>query len=95
MRLFVAATLMTTLAGMPLAAQAGGNGGDRQAAGGGFMSSYISDPYHDPRSSFSQLRGTGQILGQPMVSEGAGLRASPRMIVEPHWAVGSSAPRGR
>ncbi|MBE7245768.1 MAG: hypothetical protein INR63_12505 [Actinomycetospora chiangmaiensis] len=76
----------------PLAAQAGeGGGGSRQAAGGGHMSSYISDPYHDPRSLHSQRHGTGQILGAPMLHERAGA-AMVRRPVEPHWASGI-APR--
>ena len=95
MNRLVVAALMVAVVGLPFAAQAGGNGGDRQAAGGGFMSSYISDPYHDPRSTYSQHRGTGQILGQPMTSENAGIRAPQRSILAPQWANGSIAPRGR
>ncbi|MCJ2085103.1 hypothetical protein MKK88_03725 [Methylobacterium sp. E-005] len=75
----------------PLAAQAGeGGGGSRQVAGGGHMSSYVSDPHHDPRSLHSQRRGTGQILGAPMLHERAG--AAMVRPVEPHWASGI-APR--
>ena len=74
---------------MPLAAQAGeGGGGSRQVAGGGHMSSYISDPHHDPRSLHSQRMGTGQIFGAPMLHERAGA-ALVRRPVEPHWASGA------
>ncbi|GJE31471.1 hypothetical protein [Methylobacterium oxalidis] len=62
--------------------------GSRQPAGGAHMSSFVHHPYHDPRSLHSQRRSTGQILGQPMLSERAGMhRGSPR-LVEPHWASG-------
>lgn len=68
---------------LPIAAQADGGGGDRQPAGGGFMSSYVASPYHDPRSQVSQRAGTGQIQGQPMVAErGKGVERGGR------WAVG-------
>nr|WP_245516444.1 MULTISPECIES: hypothetical protein [Methylobacterium] len=62
--------------------------GSRQPAGGAHMSSFVHHPEHDPRSLYSQRRATGQILGQPMLSERAGAhRAAPR-VVEPHWASG-------
>ncbi|AWI89587.1 hypothetical protein C0214_15765 [Methylobacterium sp. DM1] len=86
---------------LPIAAQAeGGGSGSRQQAGGAFMSSYVDDPYHDPRSVRSQRLGTGQILGAPMLSENAGAKggvartAVRRGTVEPHWAAGT-APRRR
>lgn len=68
------------------AALADGGDGSRQAAGGGFMSSYVSDPYHDPRSMHSQRRGSGQIQGAPMFHEGAGHHA--RRAVGGSWASG-------
>ncbi|BAQ48499.1 MULTISPECIES: hypothetical protein [Methylobacterium] len=72
-----AAMAVSLLAG---AARADGGGDGRMAAGGAHMSSYVHHPYHDPRSSHSQLRGTGQLLGAPMVAErpkaGPGLRNS-------------------
>ena len=75
---------------MPLAAEAGeGGGGSRQVAGGGHMSSYISDPHHDPRSLHAQRMGTGQILGAPMLHERAGA-ALVRRPVESHWASGTA-----
>ncbi|SDA31926.1 hypothetical protein SAMN02799622_05123 [Methylobacterium sp. UNC378MF] len=82
------------LLGVPLAAQAGeGGGGSRQAAGGGHMSSYVSDPNHDPRSLHSQRSGTGQILGAPMLHDRAGAAVTPGRVVDPHWASGTGEPR--
>jgi hypothetical protein len=68
--------MLTAMAiALPITAQAqDGGSGSRQQAGGGFMSSYVDDPYHDPRSLHSQRMGTGQILGAPMLSENAGRR---------------------
>lgn len=68
--------------------------GSRQAAGGAHMSSYVNDPYHDPRSLYSQRRSTGQILGQPMLSENAGIHAR-RPVAEPHWTSGRTWRRTR
>ncbi|AWB19673.1 hypothetical protein DA075_00930 [Methylobacterium currus] len=65
----VTTTVLVAALALPVAAQAEGGEGSRQAAGGGFMSSYVADPYHDPRSRVSQRDGTGQIQGQPMVAE--------------------------
>jgi hypothetical protein len=81
----VAATLALPLltAG---AARADGGGGGRMPAGGGHMSSYVSDPYHDPRSSHSQRRGSGQLLGAPMMAD-PGTRLLPRGAGMPAWAV--------
>ncbi|GJE45104.1 hypothetical protein [Methylobacterium soli] len=95
MERFVVATSLAVAVGLPVAAQAGGSGGDRQAAGGGFMSPSVSDPYHDPRSIDSQRRGTGQILGQSMTSENAGARTPQRDPIAPRWANGTLPPRGR
>lgn len=98
MNRIVAIAFLTAAVAFPMAAQAEGADGSRQAAGGGFMSSYVDNPYHDPRSRHSQRAGTGQILGQPMLSENAGARPSAtrtavrRDMVEPRWATGS-APR--
>ena len=79
---------------LPLTAQAGeSGGGSRQVAGGGHMSSYISDPHHDPRSLHSQRVGSGQLLGAPMLHDGAGATVSRRGIVDPHWASGSAQRR--
>lgn len=95
MKFFIAAAIFASAAALPLAAQAQGDG-SRQAAGGGFMSSYVNDPYHDPRSLYSQRNGTGQILGQPMLSEGAGVHGlSARDVGEPHWAAGTTRRRAR
>ncbi|WP_345820753.1 hypothetical protein ACN9MF_08065 [Methylobacterium fujisawaense] len=86
--------LLAGLLGAPLAAQAGeGGGGSRQAAGGGHMSSYVSDPHHDPRSLHSQRAGTGQLLGAPMLHERAGTTVARRRAVDPHWASGTVEPR--
>ncbi|MCF4129226.1 hypothetical protein [Methylobacterium sp. SyP6R] len=73
----IAITTVLAVFAVPAAAWAEGGEGSRQAAGGGFMSSYVTGPYHDPRSQFSQRAGTGEIqreilgeiLGQPMVAE--------------------------
>ncbi|SFV09876.1 hypothetical protein SAMN02799631_04971 [Methylobacterium sp. 174MFSha1.1] len=83
MKTIVVTTILATALALPAAARAEGGEGSRQAAGGGFMSSYVSDPYHDPRSHLSQRAGTGQIQGQPMVAErGSGMERAGR------WAVG-------
>lgn len=98
MNRIIAIAFMTAAVAFPVAAQAEGADGSRQAAGGGFMSSYVDSPYHDPRSLHSQRNGSGQILGQPMLSENAGARPSEartavrRGTVQPHWAAGT-APR--
>lgn len=80
---------------LPVAAQAENSGGSRQAAGGAHMSSYVSDPYHDPRSAHSQHHSMGQILGQPMVSENAGAHNVRSRLVEPHWAAATNGRRAR
>ncbi|MEE7506700.1 hypothetical protein MMR14E_27700 [Methylobacterium mesophilicum] len=86
--------LLTGILGAPLAAQAGeGGGGSRQAAGGGHMSSYITDPHHDPRSQHSQRSGSGQLLGAPMVHDRAGATVARGQVVDPHWASGTAEPR--
>lgn len=101
MQRFMAAILFTGVVALPLAAQAEGGDGSRQAAGGGFMSSYVNDPYHDPRSLHSQRAGSGQIQGQPMLSEGAGVhggahsKLSRRNVIDPHWAAGTLPRRAR
>ncbi len=97
----LAAILFTAAAALPMAAQAEGGDGSRQAAGGGFMSSFVNDPYHDPRSLHSQRVGSGQIQGQPMLSENAGIhggthsKLSRRNVVDPHWAAGTLPRRAR
>lgn len=87
---------------LPIAAQAeGGGSGSRQQAGGAFMSSYVDDPYHDPRSLHSQRAGSGQILGAPMLSENAGakggdIRPAARLgAVQTHWSAGTAPRRAR
>lgn len=92
MKRLVATTLFAAVLTLPLAAQAGPSG-SRQPAGGAFMSSYVDDPYHDPRSLHSQQRGTGQLLGAPMLTEGPGV--SQRRVVDPHWAAGWDRKRVR
>ncbi|MCJ2007617.1 hypothetical protein MKK70_08125 [Methylobacterium sp. E-041] len=92
----VASALFAAVLALPVAARAGeGGGGDRQPAGGGHMSSYVNDPYHDPRSAHSQRNRTGQLLGAPMYSDMPGATVARRDVVSPHWASGSAAPRGR
>lgn len=101
MQRFIAAMLFTGAVALPMAAQAEGGDGSRQAAGGGFMSSYVNDPYHDPRSLHSQRQGSGQIQGQPMLSENAGIHGGShgmiarRKVVDPHWAAGTLPRRAR
>lgn len=101
MQRFIIAIVFAGAAALPMVAQAEGGDGSRQAAGGGFMSSYVNDPYHDPRSLHSQRMGSGQILGQPMLSEGAGVhggapsKLSRRNVVDPHWAAGTLPRRAR
>ncbi|MCJ2140324.1 hypothetical protein [Methylobacterium sp. E-066] len=86
---FLTLGLLAGALALPMAAQAGeGGGGNRQAAGGGHMSSYVSDPSHDPRSLHSQRRGSGQLLGAPMVHDGARTAISRRNVIDPHWASG-------
>ncbi len=97
----IVAFSVLAMVGLPLAAQAESGSGSRQAAGGGFMSSYQDDPYHDPRSLHSQRAGTGQILGAPMLSENAGVKGGPvrsairRGDVDPNWATTGSVPKKR
>ncbi|GJE59196.1 hypothetical protein [Methylobacterium trifolii] len=89
----VAAAILAAALALPVAAQAGGSGGDRMPAGGGHMSSYVSDPYHDPRSLHSQRNRTGQLLGAPMFSDMPSATVARRNLVEPHWAAGSTPRR--
>ncbi|ACS40777.1 hypothetical protein MexAM1_META1p3029 [Methylorubrum extorquens AM1] len=101
-RIVTLGLLAAAAVALPLTAQAqdGGNG-SRQQAGGGFMSSYVDDPYHDPRSLHSQRAGSGQILGAPMLSENAGakggdIRPAARLgAVQTHWSAGTAPRRAR
>ncbi|MCJ2125964.1 hypothetical protein [Methylobacterium sp. J-077] len=92
-RRFLTLGLLAGALAVPMAAQAGE--GSRQPAGGGHMSSYVSDPAHDPRSLHSQRMGSGQILGAPMVHDGAGATVSRGSVVDPHWASGRAERRAR
>lgn len=94
MKHIVTAAALAVALGLPAAALAGeGGSGSRMPAGGAHMSSYVSDPYHDPRSLHSQRRGTGQILGAPMYRDGPAV-AVDRRILAPNWAIGgTSRPR--
>ncbi|MEA1832076.1 hypothetical protein U8607_08270 [Methylobacterium durans] len=90
MKFYAASAALALVLGLTVSATAEGS---RQPAGGAHMSSFVHHPYHDPRSLHSQRRATGQILGQPMLSERAGAhRAEPRAVeprlVAPHWASG-------
>lgn len=84
--------LATLTLAMPTLVRAEGGEGSRQAAGGGHMSSYVNDPYHNPKSLHSQRMGTGQISGAPMYHDGHRATVSRGDIVAPHWASGT-APR--
>lgn len=86
--ILAAATIITAMAGLLNSPAQAGADGSRQPAGGAHMSSYVSDPSHDPRSLYSQRRGTGQILGQPMFSESAGAHGS-RRRAHRHWSSGT------
>jgi hypothetical protein len=78
------------------AAQAGeGGGGSRQTAGGGHMSSYVTDPAHDPRSLHSQRLGTGQLLGAPMLHDRAAGPVADGALIDPRWASGRAERRIR
>ncbi len=90
---YIIATAIAAAFVLPHAALAGADG-SRQPAGGAHMSSYQTDPQHDPRSLFSQRNGGGQILGQPMLSESAGAHGVRRGVpAEPRWAVGRTGSR--
>lgn len=91
MKSFSILGLATLALAVPSLALAEGGEGSRQAAGGGHMSSYISDPHHNPKSLHSQQMGTGQIAGSPMFNDGPATVRS-RDLVAPHWASGT-APR--
>ena len=89
MRGLFAAVVLSAVVALPVAAQAEGS---RMPAGGNLMSSYVDHPHHDPRSLWSQSNRTGQILGQPMVSERAGAPSVSRQavtrqnLVAPRWS---------
>ncbi len=68
------------------AARADGGGGGRMAAGGAHMSSYVHHPYHDPRSAHAQMRGSGQLLGAPMVVDRAATSLDRRGSGIRRWA---------
>lgn len=96
MKRFATLSLIAVALAMPGLARAEGADGSRQAAGGGHMSSYVSDPYHNPKSLHSQRLGTGQILGSPMFHDGpSAATVARRDIVEPHWASGTAPRRAK
>jgi hypothetical protein len=89
-------TLVAVALALPSLARAEGGDGSRQSAGGGHMSSYVNDPYHNPKSLYSQRNGHGQILGAPMFHDGPGAATVARRdIVEPHWASGTAPRRAK
>ncbi|MFE1601097.1 hypothetical protein [Methylobacterium sp. ID0610] len=55
--------------------------GSRQAAGGALMSTYVNDP----RSLHAPRRGSGQILGQPMLPDGGTLPLTANRPAESRW----------
>ncbi|KAB1074617.1 hypothetical protein [Methylobacterium planeticum] len=89
----ILATFIVSL-GAATAARAEGGEGSRQQAGGAHMSSYVNHPYHDPRSVYAQRRGTGQILGAPMLTDQGPSNLDRRAAERSSWAVGR-APRRR
>lgn len=89
MRHALLAALAACIVTLPLVDKAAADG-SRQPAGGAHMSSYVTDPFHDPRSLYSQRRSTGQILGQPMLSENAGVHVR-RPAAGSHWTSGRSS----
>jgi hypothetical protein len=94
MKRFATLSLIAVALAMPSLARAEGGEGSRQGAGGGHMSSFVSDPYHNPKSLHSQMAGTGQIGGSPMYNDGAVARntVARRDVISPNWASGF-APR--
>ena len=92
---FATLSLVAVALAVPSLARAEGGDGSRQAAGGGYMSSFISDPNHNPKSLHSQTAGTGQISGAPMYNDAPAARTSTiarRDVIAPNWASGR-APR--
>ncbi len=94
MKRFASLSLIAVALALPSLARAEGGDGSRQAAGGGHLSSFVSDPYHNPKSLHSQMAGTGQISGSPMYNDGAMGRSTVarRDVISPNWASGT-APR--
>ncbi|MCF4129405.1 hypothetical protein [Methylobacterium sp. SyP6R] len=91
MKTIALSTLAAATMALPLIAAAGvaradGGGDGRMAAGGAHMSTYVHHPYHDPRSAHSQMRGTGQLLGAPMVADRAATRLDRRDSGMRVWA---------
>ncbi|GEP00754.1 hypothetical protein [Methylobacterium haplocladii] len=95
MKRIAALAILTGALVLPMAAQAENSGGSREVAGGAHMSSYVTDPYHDPRSAHSQRNSTGQILGAPMLSENAGAHNVRSRLADPQWTTGSTGRRAR
>ncbi len=87
-RALVATMIFGASMGVLISQAHAGPDGSRQPAGGAHMSSYVHEPNHDPRSLYSQRRGSGQILGQPMFSEGAGAHG-PNRRSHRHWSSGT------
>lgn len=92
MKRFATLGLVAVALSLPSLARAEGGDGSRQAAGGGHMSSFVSDPYHNPKSLHSQRMGTGQIAGAPMFHDGPAATVNRGNIVQPRWA-SEPAPR--
>ena len=95
MKRFATLSLVAVALAVPTLAQAEGGDGSRQAAGGGHMSSFVSDPSHNPKSLYSQMVGTGQISGAPMFNDASSARTATvarRDVISPNWASGT-APR--
>ncbi|GJD37162.1 hypothetical protein [Methylobacterium aerolatum] len=90
MKRFATLSLAAVALALPGLAHAEGGDGSRQAAGGGHMSSYVNDPYHNPKSLHSQRLGTGQIAGSPMFHDGPGSVVTRREVVSPNWAAGGA-----
>lgn len=95
MKRFATLSLVALALAVPSLARADGGEGSRQSAGGGFMSSFVNDPYHNPKSLHSQQLGTGQIAGSPMYHDGPAATVARRDVVEPHWSSGTAPRRAK
>lgn len=95
MKRFATLSLVAVALALPSLARAEGGEGGRQAAGGAHMSTFVNDPYHNPKSLYSQRMGTGQIAGSPMYNDGPSATVARRDVIEPHWSSGTAPRRAK